>query len=124
MPDLLSASSPMMIESRVSIKRCRIIYLLQLDEGPVKDIVIQKVLAGKEITKDLAQIGIVGTVIEAKGAHIVEVDGKFGRVAATKRLGAGGHFLLHDSVVLLLLGACLEPLPGQRSPTKVEQNVA
>lgn len=98
--------------------------LLVLVDGPVKDVVVLEALADKEIAEDLAEVAVVGLVVEAERAGVVEVDGELVGEAAAEDLGGSGHLLLHDAVVLLLLGSRLEALPGEGATAKVEHDVA
>jgi hypothetical protein len=97
--------------------------LLVLVDSPVEDIVVLEALADKEITEDLAEVGVVRLVIEAEGSGVVEIDGELVGEPAAENLGGGGHLLLHDAVVLLLLGSSLQSLPGEGSTAEVEHNV-
>jgi hypothetical protein len=98
--------------------------LLVLVDGPVKDVVVLEALADEEITEDLAEVGVVGLVVEAEGTRVVEVDGELVGEAAAEDLGRCGHLLLHDAVVLLLLGRSLESLPWQGATAEVEHDIA
>lgn len=98
--------------------------LLVLVHGPVKDVVVLEALADKEITEDLAEVAVVGLVIETERSSVVEVDGELVGETAAKDLSGGGHLLLHDAVVLLLLGSSLEALPGERATAEVEHDIA
>lgn len=98
--------------------------LLVFVDGPVENVVVLERLADKEITEDLAKVGVVGLVIEAERASVVEVDGKFVRESTAQNLGGGSHLLLHDAVVLLLLGSSLQSLPGEGTTAEVEHDIA
>lgn len=98
--------------------------LLVLIDSPVEDVVILEALTDEEITEDLSEIRVVRLIIEAKGASVVEVDGELVGESTAKNLGWGGHLLLHDAVVLLLLGGRLETLPWKGATAKVEHNVS
>jgi hypothetical protein len=97
--------------------------LLVLVDGPVEDVVILEPLADEKIAEDLAEVAIVGLVVEAERASVVEVDGELVRESAAENLGRSGHLLLHDAVVLLLLGGSLETLPRKRTTAEVEHDV-
>ena len=98
--------------------------LLVLVDGPIEDVVILEAFTNEQITEDLAEVRVVGLVVEAKRASVVEVDGELVGEATAENLGGGGHLLLHDAVVLLLLSGSLQTLPGQRSTAEVKHNVA
>lgn len=98
--------------------------LLVLVDGPVEDVVVLEAFTDEEITEDLAEVRVVGLVIETERTGVVEVDGELVREATAKDLGRGGHLLLHDAVVLLLLGSSLESLPGKGSTAEVEHDIS
>ena len=97
--------------------------LLVLVDSPVKDVVVLEALADEEVAEDLAEVRVVGLVVKAKRAGVVEVDGELVREATAENLGGSGHLLLHNTVVLLLLGGSLQTLPGQRTTAEVEHHV-
>jgi hypothetical protein len=98
--------------------------LLVLVHGPVENIVILEAFANEEIAEDLAQVRVIGFVIEAEGTGVVQVDGKLVGEATAEDLCGGCHLLLHDTVVLLLLGSSLESLPGKGATAEVEHHIA
>lgn len=98
--------------------------LLILVHSPVKDIVVLETLADEEIAEDLAEVTVVRLVVEAERASVVQVDSKLVREPAAQHIGGRRHLLLHDAVILLLLGGSLESLPRQRSTAKVEHDIA
>ena len=98
--------------------------LLVLVDGPIKDIVILETLTNKEITEDLPEVGVIRLVIEAKGTSVVEVDGKLVGEATAENFSGSGHLLLHDAVILLLLGSSLQALPWQGATAEVQHNVS
>lgn len=92
--------------------------------SPVEDVIILKSFSYEQIPEDLAEVGVIRFVIEPQRAGIVKVNGKFVREATAKDLGRSGHFLLHDTVVLLLLGCSLQSLPGKGATAEVEHNIS
>lgn len=98
--------------------------LLVLVDSPVENVVVLERLANEEIAEDLAEVGVVGLVVEAKGAGVVEVDSELVGESTAEDLGGGGHLLLHDTVVLLLLSSSLQTLPGEGTTAEVEHDVA
>ena len=98
--------------------------LLVLVDGPVENVVVLEGLADEEITEDLAQVRVVGLVIKAERASVVQVDGELVGEATAQNLSGGSHLLLHDAVVLLLLSSRLQTLPGQRATAEVEHHIA
>jgi hypothetical protein len=97
--------------------------LLILVDGPVEDVVVLETLTNEEVAEDFTKVRVVGLVVEAKRAGVVEVDGEFVGEATTENLGGSGHLLLHDTVVLLLLSGSLQTLPGQRATAEVKHHV-
>ena len=102
----------------------RLGVLLVLVDSPIKNVVVLETLTNKEVPEDLAEVGVVGLVIEAERTSIVEVDRKFVGETTAEDLGWGGHLLLHDSVILLLLGRSLQALPREGATAEVEHNVS
>lgn len=98
--------------------------LLILVHSPIENIVVLKSLANKKIAENLAQVAVVGLVIESKRPCIVEVNGKFVRESAAKHLGWRSHLLLHNTVILLLLRSSLQALPRQRTTAEIEHDIA
>ena len=98
--------------------------LLVLVDGPVEYVVVLEAFTDEEIAEDLAEVRVVGLVIEAEGAGVVEVDGELVGEATAEDLGGGGHLLLHDAVVFLLLGGRLKTLPGEGSTAEVKHDIA
>jgi hypothetical protein len=53
---------------------CLALVTLLLDaDGPVEDVVVHVALAVEEIAKELAEIRVVGTILEAELAAVVEI---------------------------------------------------
>ena len=98
--------------------------LLVLVDGPVEYVVVLETLTNEQVAEDLAQIGVIGLVIEAEGTSVVQIDGKLIREATAQDLGGSGHLLLHDAVVLLLLSSRLKTLPWEGTATEVEHDVS
>lgn len=98
--------------------------LLVLVDGPIEDVIVLETLTDEEITEDLAEVRVIRLVIESEGTCVVEIDGKFVGEAAAEDFRWGCHLLLHDSVVLLLLGSSLQTLPWERTTTEVKHDVS
>lgn len=107
-----------------SLGRASIQVSLVLIHSPVENVVVLEALPDEEVTEDLAEVAVVGLVIEAEGARVVEIDGELVREATAEDLGGGCHLLLHDTIVLLLLGGSLEALPRERATAEVQHDVA
>lgn len=97
--------------------------LLVLVNSPVEDVIVLETLADEEITEDLAEIAVVGLVVEAQRSSVVEVDGELVGESAAKNLGGSSHLLLHDTIILLLLSSSLQTLPRERTTAEVEHNI-
>lgn len=97
--------------------------LLVLVDSPIEDIVILETLSDEEVTEDLAEVAVVGLIVETERSSVVEVDGKLVGEATAEDFGRGGHLLLHDTVVLLLLGSSLESLPGKGATAEVKHDI-
>jgi hypothetical protein len=98
--------------------------LLVLVDSPVEHIVVLEAFTNEEITEDLAQVRVVRLVVKAEGAGVVQVDGELVGEATAKNLGGSGHLLLHDAIVLLLLGGRLKTLPREGSTAEVQHDVS
>jgi hypothetical protein len=98
--------------------------LLVLVHSPVEDVVVLEALANEEITEDLAEVGVVRLVVEAERAGVVEVDGELVGEATAEDLSGCGHLLLHDAVVLLLLGGRLQTLPRETATAEVKHDIS
>lgn len=111
-------------------------------DRPVEDIVILEALAHEEIAEELAEVRVVRLIVEAQCSAVVEVDAKSAgirvrpfhdvsvawdplvRESTAKELCGRGHLLLHNAVVLLLLGGSLETLPGERPSEEVHEDIS
>ena len=91
---------------------------------PVENIVGLVPLAQEEVPEEFAQVGVVRARVEPKLPDVLEVCDELVGVAAAQQLDGGGHLLLRDPVVLLLLRLPLEALPWQGAPEEVDENVA
>lgn len=98
--------------------------LLVLVNGPIEYVVVLEALANEEVTEDLAEVRVVRLVIKSEGTGVVQVDGELIGEATAEDLGRSRHLLLHDTVVLLLLGGGLQSLPREGSTTEVEHDIA
>ena len=104
-------------------KRLSVVFLRTTLNTPVKDVVVLVALTDEEVTEELAQVRVVGLVVETKGSCVIEEDAKFVGEAAAKKIGGSSHLLLHDAVVFLLLGGGLETLPRERTAEEVHEDV-
>lgn len=105
--------------------RCRRLVILGSTlDTPVEDVVVLIAFTDEEVTEELAEVRVVGLVVEAESTSVVEEDAKFVGEASAEQIGGGGHLLLHDTVVLLLLGGCLETLPGKGTAEEVHEDIS
>lgn len=93
------------------------------DDGPVIDVVVGEALLGEEVPEELAEVGVVGLVVKAEGAGVVQVDGKLLREALAEGVDLGAELLLADLLVFLLLGRGPQSLPGEHATVEVHQHV-
>ena len=91
--------------------------------APIEDIVVLVALTDEQVPEEFAEVRVVGFVVEAQSTTIVEEDSELVGEAATKEIGWGCHLLLHDAVVLLLLGRGLESLPGKSTAKEVHKDI-
>lgn len=94
-----------------------------LGDAPVEDVIVLETLADEQVAEEFAEVRVVRLVVEAEGATIVKEDAKLIREATAKQVGGRGHLLLHDAVILLLLGRSLETLPRELTAEEVHENV-
>lgn len=92
--------------------------------GPVKDVVTPEGLADEEVAEHLAKVRVVRLVVEPERARVVQIHGELGGETTAEHFNWSGHLLLHNEIVLLLLGSSLQVLLGQRATAKVEHHVA
>ena len=92
-------------------------------DAPVEHVIVLVAFTNEEVTEELAEVRVVRLVIETQRTGVVQEDRELLRVATAKQVRGGGHLLLHDPVVLLLLGSSLETLPGKRASQEVHENV-
>jgi hypothetical protein len=92
-------------------------------DAPIKDIVVLEAFSDEEITEELAEVQVIRLVVEAERTRVVQEDSEFVRESAAQKIGGGCHLLLHDVVVLLLLGGSLETLPRESAAKEVHKHV-
>ena len=78
----------------------------------------------EKITEKLTKVQVVELVVETKGAGVIEEDSKFVGIAPAEEIGGGGHFLLHDAIVFLLLSSSLEPLQRKGTAEEVHEHIS
>jgi hypothetical protein len=61
-------------------------------DRPVKEVIVLESFSDKQVSEELAQVRVVGLVVESKRSGIVEVDGKLVGESSGQALGGGGHF--------------------------------
>jgi hypothetical protein len=98
-------------------------FLDSLLNRPIENVIVLETFTDEEIPEELAKVRVVGFVVESKRTAVVEVNGEFVGETTAEVFGRSRHLLLHDSVVLLLLGSSLESLPRERSTKEVHENV-
>lgn len=98
--------------------------LFALVDGPIEDIVVLKALADEEIAEQFSNMIVAGFVIEVEGPSAVQVRCEFNGHTVAQNLGSSSQLLLHDWIILLVLGSGHQPLPGERAAAELNQDVA
>mmetsp|Transcript_21030 Transcript_21030/g.64943 ORF Transcript_21030/g.64943 Transcript_21030/m.64943 type:complete len:302 (+) Transcript_21030:373-1278(+) len=98
--------------------------LLHVQDGPVVEVVVLEALAVEEFLEEPFDVRVVGPVLEAQRAAVLEVGPELGGVALAEGLRRRRHLAVHDALVLQLFGVRLQPLPRQRPADQVHQDVA
>jgi hypothetical protein len=93
-------------------------------DTPVEDVIVLEALANEQVAEELAEVGVIGLVVEAKSARVIEEDTELVRESAAQQVRGRSHLLLHNSVVLLLLSGCFQPLPGESATQEVHEHVS
>ena len=119
---LLLFSSLSLLEDR-SLDRQSRLLLLEIQNGPIKHVIILKALAVKELLEESFKISIVRTIFETKRATVFKVRAEFGRVSLAQLFSGGRHFAVHNSLVFLFLSVGFESLPGKGSADKVHEYI-
>lgn len=91
---------------------------------PIENVVILIAFANKEVTEKLAEVGVIRFVIEAKRASVVQEYAELVGESSAEEIGGRSHLFLHDAVVLLLLGSCLEALPGKSPTQEIHEDIS
>lgn len=102
---------------------CSVILSVALD-APIKDVVVLVALTNKEVSEELAEIRIVGLVVETKGAGVVQKNTEFIGETTAEEVSGCGHLFLHDAVIFLLLGGGFQTLPGEGTAEEVHEDVS
>lgn len=110
-PSLLSASA------------CATVILSTPLDTPIKNVVVLVALTDEEIAEELAEVRIIGLVVETEGTGVVEEDPKLVGEAAAEKISGGSHLLLHDTIVFLLLGSSFEALPRKSAAQEIHEHV-
>jgi hypothetical protein len=92
-------------------------------DRPVEDVVILEALTNKQVTEELAKVGVIGLVIEVESTSVVQEDAKLAWEAKAEDIGGYRHLLLHDPAIFLLLGGGLEPLPREGTTQEVHEYI-
>jgi len=98
--------------------------LLVLVHSPIEDVIVLEPFTNEKITEDLSEVRVIRLVIESQRASVVEIDGELVGETTAEDFGWGGHLLLHDTVILLLLGSSLKTLPWKGTTAEIKHNVS
>jgi len=71
--------------------------------------------------KQSSQVGIVWPILKPETAGVVHLGCKLSGLVLAELLYGCTHLLLHDLLILLLLGDGLKTLPGQTAPQELHQ---
>jgi hypothetical protein len=93
-------------------------------DAPIKDTIILVSLANEQVPEQLAQVQVVGFIIEAERTSIVQEDAELIGEATAEEIRGSRHLLFHYTVVLLLFGGHLEALPGKGTTKEIHQDVS
>jgi hypothetical protein len=118
---LLSAETRLV--RKRSLRRKTRTFLLQVQDGPIKHVVILKSLAIKELLKKSFEVCVVRSVFESQGSTVLKIGAELCWVSLAQLFGAGAHLSVHDAFVLLFFGVSLESLPRERASNKVHEYV-
>jgi len=92
--------------------------------APIKDVVVLVSFTDEEVPEEFPQVGVIGFVVEPQCPSVVQEYGELIGEATAKKIGGGGHLLLHNPVVLLFLGSSLETLPREGAAEEVHEDVS
>jgi len=95
----------------------------ELQQIPVKDVVISEAQAVEQVPEELAQVAVVGTLVKMHLATKVQIVDKLAGEALAEHDNRGGQLLLRDPLVLLPLVGRLQALPGQGTQVEVHENI-
>jgi hypothetical protein len=85
----------------------------------MEDVVVLESFSNEEISEELAQIRIVGFIIESKRPRVVEENAELVRETTAEKISRSSHLLLHDLIILLPCSRSLETLPRKRIDDEV-----
>jgi len=96
---------------------------LLLQHRPVEGVVVLVVEGAEEDPEELPEIHVVGSLLEAETAAVVEIHRELGRKTFAENFHWSRHLLLADLLVLLFLGGGLQSLPRQTASVEIHQDV-
>jgi len=96
---------------------------LLLQHGPVEGVVVLVVQGSEEDPKQLPEIHVVWSLLEAETTAVVEIHGELGWETFAENFHWSRHLLLADLLILLFLGGGLQSLPGQTASVEIHQDV-
>jgi len=97
---------------------------LLLQHGPVEGVVVLVVQGSEEDPKQLPEIHVVWSLLEAETTAVVEIHGELGWETFAENFHWSRHLLLADLLILLFLGGGLQSLPWQAASVEIHQDVA
>ena len=111
----------------IILLRCRTAYLLLwagLFHHPVEDEIILVAHAVEQVLEQLSKITNVGLFLELETATVVKINSELIGEVLCQCFNRGGQLLVSNFLVLFLLSAGWEALPGQAALIEVHQHEA
>lgn len=93
-------------------------------DHPVEDEVILVAHAIEEILEELPKVANIGLLLELEAAAVVQIDAKLVGQVLCQSLDRRRQFLVTDFLILFLLCASWEALPGQTAFIEVHEDEA
>ncbi|TNV85522.1 hypothetical protein FGO68_gene4393 [Halteria grandinella] len=77
-----------------------------------------------EVPEQVSIVLILWLLLKCEVHHLLEVVLKFTRHPIAQKLTGCAHLLLHDDLILFMLGLCFGTLPWQLTPHHINHDVA
>jgi hypothetical protein len=86
---------------------------------PIEDVVVLVAFMKEKVMEEFVNVRIVRCVIKAEHVSVFKEDAQFLGETTAEEISGGGHLLLHDAIILQLLGSGLESSPWEGTPKDV-----